>query len=64
MRKSVKIEDLRIRLNILAAARNFNLQDPDVLSLSMELDRLIVDFQQAKQCVLQRPDYKEQFSCG
>ena len=50
--KDLKIEAMRIRLSGLVVAKNFDMQDPDVISLSKELDRLIVDFEKAKQQVL------------
>ena len=43
-----KIEEIRIRLNALVTTKGFNMQDPDVISLSNELDRLIVDFEKIK----------------
>jgi hypothetical protein len=44
----LRLEELRSQLHSLAAARNFNMQDPDILSLSMELDLFIVEFQKAR----------------
>jgi hypothetical protein len=52
MRQALKIEAMRIRLSALVAAKKFNLQDPEVLSLSKELDKLIVSFEKAKQVAL------------
>lgn len=60
--KDLKIEAMRIRLSGLVVAKNFNMQDPDVISLSKELDRLIVDFEKAKQQVLQSSDYTKNLS--
>jgi hypothetical protein len=45
----LKIEDMRHRLITLAVAKQFNFQDPEVLSLSSELDYLIAVFQKAMQ---------------
>lgn len=42
------IEDTRSRLYVLAAAKRYDLQDPDVLSLSHKLDTLIVAFERLK----------------
>jgi hypothetical protein len=60
--KDLKIEAMRIRLSGLVVAKNFDMQDPDVISLSKELDRLIVDFEKAKQQVLQSSDYTKKLS--
>ncbi|MBP2663464.1 MAG: Spo0E like sporulation regulatory protein [Firmicutes bacterium] len=60
--KDLKIEAMRIRLSGLVVAKNFDMQDPDVISLSKELDRLIVDFEKAKQQVLQSSDYTKNLS--
>jgi hypothetical protein len=43
-----KIEETRIRLDALVTMKGFNMQDPEVISLSDELDRLIVDFERTK----------------
>jgi predicted Ser/Thr protein kinase len=43
-----KIEETRIRLDALVVAKGFNMKDPEVIALSDELDRLIVDFEKAK----------------
>ncbi|CQR73178.1 Spo0E like sporulation regulatory protein [Sporomusa ovata DSM 2662] len=51
MRQALKIEDMRVRLNALVVAKKFDMQDPDVISLSRELDRLIVEFHKARQLV-------------
>lgn len=51
MRQALTIEDMRVRLSALVVAKKFDMQDPDVISLSRELDRLIVDFHNAKQLV-------------
>ena len=48
-----KIEYARIQLGELVVAKGFNLQDPELISLSDEMDRLIVDFEKAKQVILQ-----------
>lgn len=48
-----KIEYARVRLGELVVAKGFNLQDPELISLSDEMDRLIVDFEKAKQVILQ-----------
>lgn len=42
------IEDTRSRLYALAAEKDFDMQDPDVLLLSQELDCLIVAFEKQK----------------
>lgn len=46
------IEDTRARLGELVVAKNFNMQDPDLISLSGEMDRLIVDFEKTKQVAI------------
>lgn len=38
------IETHRNELNKLAESKNFNFQDPEVISKSIELDKLIVTF--------------------
>ena len=43
-----KIEETRIRLGSLVAAQGFDMKNPEVIALSTELDRLIVDFEKAK----------------
>ena len=48
-----KIEYARIQLGELVVAKGFDLQDPELISLSDEMDRLIVDFEKAKQVILQ-----------
>jgi len=48
-----KIEYARVQLGELVVAKGFNLQDPELISLSDEMDRLIVDFEKAKQVILQ-----------
>ena len=60
--KDLKIEDMRIRLSGLVVAKNFDMQDPDVISLSRELDRLIVDFEKTKQHILRSSTYTENLS--
>lgn len=47
--QELEIEETRIRLNALVAAKGFDMQDPAVLFLSCEMDRLIVSFEKAKQ---------------
>lgn len=49
MRQAVLIENMRRRLSVLAVAKKFNMQDPEILSLSRELDKLIVTFERAQQ---------------
>lgn len=51
MRQALKIEDMRVRLNALVVAKKFDMQDPDVISLSRELDRLIVEFHMTRPLV-------------
>jgi hypothetical protein len=62
MRQALKIEDMRIQLSALVVAKKFDLQDPEVLSLSKELDRLIVSFQKAKELALPGDEYEIEFS--
>ena len=57
MWQALKIEEMRIRLSGLVVAKNFNMQDPDVISLSRELDRLIVDFEKAKKRASRGTDF-------
>lgn len=58
MRQTMTIEDMRIKLSMLVVAKKFNLQDPEVLLLSTELDRLIVNFEKAKRrLALPRDEY-------
>ena len=57
MWQALKIEEMRIRLSGLVVAKNFNMQDTDVISLSRELDRLIVDFEKAKKRASRGADY-------
>lgn len=57
MRQALKIEAMRIRLSALVAAKKFNMQDPEVLSLSKELDKLIVSFEKAKEVTLPKEEY-------
>ncbi|MCE5285672.1 MAG: Spo0E family sporulation regulatory protein-aspartic acid phosphatase [Pelosinus sp.] len=59
MKELSNLEELRARLHALVAAKNFNMQDPDVLSLSMELDLYIVDFQKAQQRLISKLYVKE-----
>lgn len=47
--QELKIEDTRTRLIALVSAKRFNMQDPDVISLSQKLDFLIAVFVKAKQ---------------
>lgn len=61
MQKLARIEELRIRLSSLVVTKNFCMQDPDVLSLSSELDRLIVDFEKTKQRLLRRVRRKKEW---
>jgi hypothetical protein len=46
-----KIEETRIRLNALVAAKGFNMNDQEIILLSGELDRLIVDFEKTKEAI-------------
>lgn len=62
MWQALKIEEMRIQLSVLAVAKNFDMQDPDVISLSRKLDCLIVDFEKAKQRSLGKTDHKLRFS--
>lgn len=61
MRQAITIEDMRIRLSEMVVAKKFDLQDPEVLSLSKELDRLIVNFEKAKRLALPRDEYNVGF---
>jgi hypothetical protein len=51
-----KIEHIRIRLHALVVAKDFDILDAEVLSLSAEMDRLIVDFEKAKS-IEQKAEY-------
>ncbi|MBP2636833.1 MAG: Spo0E like sporulation regulatory protein [Firmicutes bacterium] len=62
MGQALKIEAMRIRLSALVAAKKFNMQDPEVLSLSKELDKLIVSFEKAKEVTLPREEYNVRLS--
>lgn len=62
MRQALKIENMRIRLSALVAAKKFNMLDPEVLSLSRELDKLIVNFEKEKQVALPRDEYNVSLS--
>lgn len=62
MGQALKIEAMRIRLSALVAAKKFNMQDPEVLSLSKELDKLIVSFEKAKVVTLPREEYNVRLS--
>lgn len=42
------IEATRLRLNDLVEAKKFNMKDPEVIRLSDELDRLIVEYEKFK----------------
>jgi hypothetical protein len=42
------IEENRIRLNALVAAKAFNMRDPEVIALSDRLDQMIVEFERTK----------------
>lgn len=65
MRQAMTIEDMRIKLSMLVVAKKFNMQDPEVLSLSTELDRLIVNFEKAKQrLALPRDEYTVRLKYG
>ncbi|CQR73224.1 hypothetical protein SOV_50080 [Sporomusa ovata DSM 2662] len=53
--QELKIEDARTRLGELVLAKGFNMQDADLILLSDEMNRLIVDFEKAKQaCIMRR----------
>ena len=54
-----KIETIRARLHALVAAKSFNMQDTEVLSLSDEMDRLIVAFEKARQADVGKAAYKQ-----
>lgn len=43
-----KIEDTRIQLNKLIVEKSFNLQDREVLSVSRQLDKLVLKCQKSK----------------
>ncbi len=65
MQQAMTIEDMRIKLSMLVVAKKFNLQDPEVLLLSTELDHLIVNFEKAKQqLALRRDEYNVRFRYG
>ena len=49
--QELKIEDTRNRLGELVLAKGFNMQDADLILLSDEMNRLIVDFHKARQLV-------------
>ncbi len=54
-----KIENTRARLQALVVAKAFDMMDSEVLSLSAEMDRLIVAFEKAKSTG-QKGDYGRQ----
>ncbi|WP_040682940.1 aspartyl-phosphate phosphatase Spo0E family protein [Thermosinus carboxydivorans] len=47
-RLAEKIEELRQRLAILVDSKQGNLKDPEVMTLSAELDRQIVNYQRIR----------------
>lgn len=62
MGQALKIEAMRIRLSALVATKKFNMLDPEVLSLSRELDKLIVSFEKEKQETLPEDEYNVRLS--
>lgn len=44
-----KVEVVRSRLNRIVVEKRFDLQDPAVIALSVDLDKLIVELQKGKQ---------------
>ena len=54
LEQELKIEDARTRLGELVLAKGFNMQDAELILLSDEMNRLIADFEKAKQVCIMR----------
>lgn len=53
-----EIEAMRVQLHRLVLNKNGNMIDPEVAEMSIQLDRLIVDYEQSK-----REDRKKSSAC-